>query len=148
MYPVEKACLRQDQQHSSARNVTRYSVDAEVAENKVYHTPVQYVDSQDHKETRRNKDMGDVVGLIQIMPAEILEEEQLNQLIEKVKTCVRSPAKVGNVEIKPVAFGIKAIHLNVIIPDASGTGGVDPIAEEIEKMDNVESAEVKGVGLL
>lgn len=92
--------------------------------------------------------MGNVVGLIQIMPTEVLEDEQLNEMIEEIKTYVRPPAKVGNIEIKAVAFGIKAINLNVIIPDASGTGGVDPIAEEISKMKNVESAEVKGVGLL
>jgi translation elongation factor aEF-1 beta len=92
--------------------------------------------------------MGDVVGLIQIMPTEILEEDQLNKMIEEIKSYVKPPAKVGNVEVKAVAFGIKAIHLNVIIPDASGTGGVDPIAEEISKMESVESAEVKGVGLL
>ncbi len=92
--------------------------------------------------------MGDVVGLIQIMPTEIMEDDQLNEMIEEIKTYVKPPAKVGNIEIKAVAFGIKAINLNVIIPDASGTGGVDPIAEAISKMDSVESAEVKGVGLL
>jgi elongation factor 1-beta len=92
--------------------------------------------------------MGDVVGLIQIMPSDILEEDQLDKMVEEIKTFVKPPAKVGNVEIKPVAFGLKAINLNVVIPDASGTGGVDPIAEEISKMKGVESAEVKGVGLL
>jgi len=92
--------------------------------------------------------MGDVVGLIQVMPKEILEEDQLNQLIEEIKSCIKPPAKVGNVEIKPIAFGIKGINVNIVIPDASGTGGIDPIAEEISKMENVESAEVKGVGLL
>ncbi len=92
--------------------------------------------------------MGNVVGLIQIMPSEVLPDEQLNEMIEKVKAYVKPPAKVGKVEIKAVAFGLKAINLNVVIPDASGTGGIDPIAEEISKMDMVESAEVKGVGLL
>jgi translation elongation factor aEF-1 beta len=92
--------------------------------------------------------MGDVVGLIQIMPTEILDDDQLNKMIEEIKTYVKPPAKVGNIEIKAVAFGIKAINLNVVIPDASGTGGIDPIAEAISTMKNVESAEVKGVGLL
>ena len=55
MYPVEKAYLRQDQQHSSAQTVTQSSVDAEVAENKVYPIPVHHVNSQDHKQTRRKK---------------------------------------------------------------------------------------------
>jgi len=92
--------------------------------------------------------MGDVVGLIQIMPTDILEDEELNKMIEEIKTYVKPPARVGNVEIKNIAFGLKGINLTVVIPDSSGTGGIDPIAEEISKMENVESAEVKDVGLL
>jgi len=92
--------------------------------------------------------MGDVVGLIQIMPTEVLEDDQLNEMMEKVKAVVRPPAKVGNIEIKNVAFGLRGINLTVVIPDSSGTGGIDPIAEEISKMDKIESAEVTDVGLL
>ena len=92
--------------------------------------------------------MGDVVGLIQIMPTEILEDEALNQMVEEIKTYVKPPAKVGNIEIKNIAFGLRGINLTVVIPDSSGTGGIDPIAEEISKMEKVESAEVKDVGLL
>ena len=92
--------------------------------------------------------MGDVVGLIQIMPTEVLEDSQMNQMMEEIKTYVKPPAKVGNIEIKNIAFGLKAINLTVVIPDKSGVGGIDPIAEEISKMEKVESAEVKDVGLL
>ena len=92
--------------------------------------------------------MGDVVGLIQIMPTEVLEDDQLNQMMEEVKTFVKPPAKVGNIEIKNIAFGLRGINLTVVIPDSSGVGGIDPIAEEISKMEKVESAEVKDVGLL
>ena len=92
--------------------------------------------------------MGDVVGLIQIMPTEVLEDEQLNQMIEEIKTYVKPPAKVGNIEIRNIAFGLRGINLTVVIPDSSGVGGIDPIAEEISKIKNVESAEVKDVGLL
>ena len=92
--------------------------------------------------------MGDVVGLIQIMPTEILEDEALNQMVEEIKTYVKPPARVGNIEIKNIAFGLRGINLTVVIPDSSGTGGIDPIAEEISKMEKVESAEVKDVGLL
>lgn len=92
--------------------------------------------------------MGDVVGLIQIMPTEVLEEEELNQIIEEIKTYVKPPAKIGNVEIKNVAFGLKGINLTIVIPDSSGAGGIDPIAEKISKMEKIESAEVTDVGLL
>lgn len=123
--------------------------DAEAAENKVYHIHVINVGSQDHKKKiGGTRTMGDVVGLIQIMPTEVLPDDQLEKMIEEIKTYVKAPAKVGKVEIIAVAFGLKAINLNIVIPDASGTGGIDPIADEISKLKMVESAEVKGVGLL
>ena len=67
--------------------------------------------------------MGDVVGLIQIMPTDVLEDEQLNQMIEEIKQYVKPPAKVGNIEIKNIAFGLRGINLTVVIPDSAGTGG-------------------------
>jgi translation elongation factor aEF-1 beta len=92
--------------------------------------------------------MGDVVGLIRIMPTGILKDDELNQMMEKIKTLVKSPARVGNIEIKNVAFGLRGINLTVVIPDKAGQGGLDPIAEEISKIKDVETAEVTDVGLL
>ena len=92
--------------------------------------------------------MGDVVGLIRIMPTEVLEDDQLNQMMEEIKALVKPPARVGNIEIKNVAFGLRGINLTVVIPDKASQGGLDPIAEEISKIKNVETAEVTDVGLL
>ena len=92
--------------------------------------------------------MGDVVGLIQIMPTEVLEDDQINKLMEEIKAVVKPPAKVGSIQIKNVAFGLRGINLTVVIPDKAGQGGIDPIAEEISKMELVETAEVTDVGLL
>ena len=92
--------------------------------------------------------MGDVVGLIRIMPTGVLKDDELNQMMEKIKTLVKSPARVGNIEIKNVAFGLRGINLTVVIPDKAGQGGLDPIAEEISKIKDVETAEVTDVGLL
>ncbi len=92
--------------------------------------------------------MGDVVGLIQIMPTEVLDDSKLNQLMDDIKAIVKPPAKIGNIQIKNVAFGLRGINLTVVIPDKAGQGGFDPIAEEISKMDLIESAEVTDVGLL
>ncbi len=38
--------------------------------------------------------MGDVVGLIQIMPTEILDDGQLAKIAEKIIAIVKPPAKV------------------------------------------------------
>ena len=88
--------------------------------------------------------MGEVVGLIRVMPGEVLEDDKLNKIVEDIKALIKPPAKVGNIEIKPVAFGLKGLNVTIVVPD--GVGGLDPIAEEISKIENVDSAEVTDVG--
>jgi len=88
--------------------------------------------------------MGEVIGLIRVMPNEVLEENQLEIMIKDIKALIKPPAKVGNIEIKPIAFGLKGLNVTVLVPD--GAGGLDPIAEKITKVKNVDSAEVTDVG--
>jgi translation elongation factor aEF-1 beta len=88
--------------------------------------------------------MGEVIGLIRVMPGEVLEDNKLQTIIEKIKEVVKPPAKLGNIEIKPVAFGLKGLNVTVAVPD--GAGGIDPIAEKISQIENVDSAEVTDVG--
>ena len=90
--------------------------------------------------------MGIVVGLIRVMPSEVLEDNQLREIIDKIKTLIKLPAKLGSIEIKNIAFGLRGLNVTVTIPD--NAGGIDPIAEEISKLENVETAEVTDVGLL
>ncbi|MCK4996192.1 MAG: elongation factor 1-beta [Thermoplasmatales archaeon] len=88
--------------------------------------------------------MGEVIALIRVMPGEVLEESQLEKMIEDIKAVIKPPAKIGNIQIKPIAFGLKGLNVTVVVPDDAG--GVDPIAEEILKVENVDSAEVTDVG--
>ena len=88
--------------------------------------------------------MGEVIGLIRVMPTEVLEDDKIEKMIEDIKNVVKPPAKLGNIEIKPVAFGLKGLNVTVVVPDDAG--GLDPIAEEILKVENVDSAEVTDVG--
>lgn len=90
--------------------------------------------------------MGKVIGLIRVMPGEVLEEDKLQSIIDKIKAIIKPPAKLGKIEIKPVAFGLKGLNVTVLVPDDAG--GIDPIAEEILKIENVDSAEVTDVGLV
>jgi translation elongation factor aEF-1 beta len=95
---------------------------------------------------KRGLNMGIVVGLIRVMPSEVLEDNQLSKIIDNIKKLIKEPAKIGNIEIKNIAFGLRGLNVTVTIPDKSG--GLDPIAEEISKLENVETAEVTDVGLL
>jgi len=88
--------------------------------------------------------MGEVIALIRIMPDGVLDDEGLYKIIEEVKKIVKPPAKLGKIDIKDIAFGLRAINVTVLVPDTEG--GVDPIAESFSKIENVESAEVIDVG--
>jgi len=90
--------------------------------------------------------MGEVIGLIRVMPSEVISDEKLQQMISDIKNIIKPPAKVGKINIKEVAFGLKGLDVTVLVPDDAG--GIDPIADEILKVDNVDSAEVTDVGRL
>jgi len=88
--------------------------------------------------------MGDVIGLIRVMPGEVIGDDKIQKMIEDIKNVVKSPAKLGKIEVKDVAFGLKGLNVTVLIPDDAG--GLDPIVEKISEVENVESVEVTDVG--
>jgi len=88
--------------------------------------------------------MGSVIGLIRVMPAEVISDEKINKMIQDIKMVVKPPAKLGRIDIKNVAFGLKGLDVTVEVPDDSG--GLDPVVDEIIKVENVDSAEVTDVG--
>ena len=90
--------------------------------------------------------MGTVVGLIRVMPAEVIEDDKINKLVEDIKVLIKPPAKIGKIEVKNIAFGLKGVDVTVLIPDSEG--GLDPLVEQISKVDNADSVEVTDVGLL
>ena len=90
--------------------------------------------------------MGKVVGLIRVMPGEVISDKKIEKMIEDVKNVIKPPAKVGKIEIKNVAFGLKGLDVTVLVPD--NAGGLDPVVEEISKVENADSVEVTDVGLL
>jgi len=88
--------------------------------------------------------MGEVIGLIRVMPSEVISDEKLQKMIDDIKSVIKPPAKVGRINIKDVAFGLKGLDVTVLVPDDAG--GLDPIVEIISKVKNVDSAEVTDVG--
>jgi len=88
--------------------------------------------------------MGDVIGLIRVMPSEVIDDNKIDKMINDIKSIVKPPAKLGKIEVKDIAFGLRGLNVTVLIPD--GAGGLDPIVEKISEIDNVESVEVTDVG--
>lgn len=90
--------------------------------------------------------MGEVVALIRVMPDGVLDDAKLNDIMNEIKNLIKNPVKLGRLEIKDVAFGLRALNVTVIVPDSEG--GVEPIADILSKIKGVESAEVVDIGRL
>jgi elongation factor 1-beta len=88
--------------------------------------------------------MGEVIALIRVMPGEVIPDIKLQKIIEDIKEVIKSPIRVGKIEIKNIAFGLKGLNVTVLVPDDKG--GLDPVVEMISNIENVDSVEVTDVG--
>lgn len=88
--------------------------------------------------------MGEVIALIRVMPGGVIDDSELEQMKEDIKSVIKPPVKLGVIEVKPIAFGLKGLNVTVSVPDDAG--GLDPVVEVISKIKNVDSAEVTDVG--
>lgn len=85
--------------------------------------------------------MAEVLAQIKIMP-EGVETDLLELKNEVIKNCPPR-VKIGAVKIKPIAFGLRALLVNVILEDAEG--GTESVEQAFGKIKGVESVEVVGV---
>jgi len=83
------------------------------------------------------------VATIKVMPSS--PETDLTSLEKKVKEKIVEFAGEGETktEIEPVAFGLKALKILFVLDEKKGSP--DPIAEEVEKLEEVASAEIVDV---
>lgn len=97
--------------------------------------------SQDRRE---DLNMGEVIGLIRLMPDGVLEDSEIEVILEKIKTVIKEPVKLGRVEVKNIAFGLKGVDVTVSVPDSEG--GLDAVVETLLKIDKIDNVEVVDVG--
>ncbi|MGC9307977.1 MAG: elongation factor 1-beta [Thermoplasmatota archaeon] len=86
--------------------------------------------------------MGDVGITLKIMPTGT--EVDLESLRERVIEAMPDTAKVQGADIAPVAFGLKAVMLDLVTGDESPDELVDMLAE----VDGVARIEIEKVGRL
>ena len=103
-----------------------------------------FVKTVDLQDLRRNNKMGEVIALMRVMPGEVISDQALQRIIDNIKNVIKPPVKLGRVEIKEIAFGLKGLNVTVSVPDDEG--GLDPVVEILSKIENVDSVEVTDVG--
>ncbi len=88
--------------------------------------------------------MGNVIMKIRVMPSDV--EVDLEKILNEIKNIQIEGLELRDYAIQPIAFGLKALMLVAVMPDAEGVG--DRYLEEISKIDGVESVEVESMELL
>lgn len=83
--------------------------------------------------------MGDVAAKIKIMPESI--DTDLAELKEKIKSVIPAGADLhGDIVEEPIAFGLKALIVTLIVNDEEG--GTEPAEEAFAKVSGVENVQV------
>ena len=88
--------------------------------------------------------MGEVIALMRVMPGEVISDDILQKIINEIKKSIKSPVKLGRIEVKNVAFGLKGLNVTVSVPDDEG--GLDPVIKIISEIEYVDSVEITDVG--
>jgi elongation factor 1-beta len=82
-----------------------------------------------------------VIITLKIMPEDV--DVDLEDLLKRIKDAVPDGTDVRANEIVPVAFGLKALRMNVARDESMG--GTDDIEEAITQLDGVAQVEVETV---
>ncbi len=128
-------------QYSNAPSVEKnLSGDAKIAGNILQSMNVQSVHSRDHELIS----MGDVAVLLKILPTDV--ELNIESLKDAVVDKVKPICEVNKVEINEVGFGLKAIKLQVIVPDEEGK--IDQIEEALASVEGVGQVDTEEVTLV
>ena len=83
--------------------------------------------------------MGDVAAKMKIMPESV--DTDLVGLKEKLKAVIPAGAQLhGDIVEEPIAFGLKALIVTLIVNDEEG--GTEPAEEAFAKVSGVENVQV------
>jgi elongation factor 1-beta len=88
--------------------------------------------------------MGQVGLQYRVLPEST--EIDLVNLQDSIRGALPEGAELKAAETKPVAFGLKALHLLIVMEDKQG--GVDTLEQAIAGVQGVQSVEILQMGLL
>jgi elongation factor 1-beta len=125
---------------SRAPHVAGKLEDVKCVDTRVIRTSVRDASSRDHEVNS----MGEVAAKIKIMPAGV--ETDLEALKGRLEAVIPMGAKLHGFSEEPIAFGLKAIIVVIIVGDIEG--GTDKVEEAFAAVDEVESVSVIELGRL
>ncbi|MCI4321763.1 MAG: elongation factor 1-beta [Thermoplasmata archaeon] len=88
--------------------------------------------------------MGQVAVLFRLMPQGV--ETDVRAMAEAVRTSLPEGVQVRGMQVKDIAFGLKALLVSVVMADSGGV--LEATEQAFAKVPHVESVEVMEEGLL
>lgn len=88
--------------------------------------------------------MGEVLATIRVMPED--PEIDLEQMKQDIQASIPEGAEFHKIEEEPIAFGLVALDVMVIVDDAEG--GTEQIEENLAKINGVSNITVTDIGRL
>ncbi len=88
--------------------------------------------------------MGQVAVLFRLMPQSV--ETDMRAVAEGVRATLPAGVTVRGMQVKDIAFGLKALLVSVVMADTGGL--LDSTEQALAKVPHVESVEVMEEGLL
>jgi elongation factor 1-beta len=88
-----------------------------------------------------SKKMGEVVATIKLMPDS--PDIDIAKIKVEVEKSIPEEAELHKIEEEPIAFGLIALNVMVVVGDIEG--GTEKVEEALSKIENVGSVEVVDV---
>ncbi|MBS7641853.1 MAG: elongation factor 1-beta [Candidatus Bathyarchaeia archaeon] len=84
--------------------------------------------------------MARVMATIRVFPSSI--DEDLNILVESINEKLPSDARLYTYRREPIAFGIEALILDILVPEETMGEVLDRVEEAIRSIEGVSEVEV------
>ncbi len=84
--------------------------------------------------------MARVLVVMKILPEDINIE--LEELKERIRAKLPEGYEIARYDIEPIAFGLKALRLYIIMPEQI-EGGTEPLEKLVNSVEGVSQAEVE-----
>jgi elongation factor 1-beta len=79
------------------------------------------------------------MAVLKVMPDSA--DRDMKKLEDGLKAALPKSAKLQGVQVKPIAFGLKALLIAITVNDAEG--GTEPVEQSFAKVPGVESVTVE-----
>jgi elongation factor 1-beta len=83
--------------------------------------------------------MGDVMAVLRVMPDSA--DRDMKKIEEGCKAALPKGTTLQGVQVKPIAFGLKALIIALTVSDAAG--GTEAVEQAFSKVEGVESVTVE-----